>query len=238
MARMTSTAGRMMGLWKGLSLLRRTARGSWPRNWRTWATRVLMRSTLPESTIWFLLLICRLCRSPSVAAAAGGGADAVADEVLDGRDQVGQALGLGHDGHHAVLAAVLLDGTPRGLGHGLGAATHHEQAVLEVEVAGGHQGGELAQGVAQHEVGAADARVAARREAELALEDAQDQDRGGHDGGLGVGRGGQHAARPLLDHRGQLATHDVVDLLDDLGGGLGEGLEPRGEHADALDTLA
>ncbi len=157
---------------------------------------------------------------------------AIADELVDGADQRLHVLGLADDGHHAVLAAVLGLGGARGGGHGVGALLHHVQAVLELDVAARHEGGELAERVAQGEVGAL-----RRPEAELALEDAQDHDGRGHDGGLGDGRQVELLAGPLVYHPGQLVSHDVVDLLDDGFGRGGEGFYPGREHAHLLDPL-
>ena len=50
-SRIHFAAGAIRGEWNGESQLSRTARGSWPPNCRSWTSRALMRSMLPESTI-------------------------------------------------------------------------------------------------------------------------------------------------------------------------------------------
>ena len=57
MARTAALAGAIMGEWKGLSQLRRTARGSWPPNCRSCTSSAWMRSMSPLSTTWFFELM-------------------------------------------------------------------------------------------------------------------------------------------------------------------------------------
>lgn len=68
----------------------------------------------------------------------------VAEEVVNGGDEGGEAVGLADEGHHAVFAAFRGGGFTAAAGHDLGAATDHFERVGVVEVFCGDEGGEFA----------------------------------------------------------------------------------------------
>ena len=75
-------------------------------------------------------------------------------------------------------------------------------------------------------------------ESEFLLQNAQDHDTSGHDGGLGIFGCGESAVRAGGDDLTERTGEEMVEFLEEGGAGAGKGGEPWGGHADALDALA
>ena len=157
----------------------------------------------------------------------------MAQESVDGVDEGGEAVRLADKRDHAVFAALGFGGLAATADHDLGPAADHFEGVGVGEVFGGNKSGELAQGVAESDVDAIGGF-----EAEFLFKNAQDHNGSSHDRGLSVFGGGEGGVGAGGDDGGEGGGEDVIHLFEEGFAGFGEGFEPRGGHANALDALA